>query len=86
MIIDGNILKVEKYFQENPTSSIRRAAQILNIKRESLRIIARYFIKFFPYKVQINQALNTETMEKWNFFSQILSSAIEAKNLNVEKI
>ena len=31
VIIDEKILKVEKFFQENPTTSIRRAAQILNI-------------------------------------------------------
>ena len=30
MIIGKNILKVEKFFQENPTTSIRQAAQILN--------------------------------------------------------
>ncbi|CAF3853366.1 unnamed protein product [Rotaria sp. Silwood1] len=56
VIVDENILKVEQFFQQNSTTSIRRAAQILNIKRESLRMIARYFAKLFLYKIQINQA------------------------------
>jgi len=83
---DENILKVEQYFQQNPTASIRRAAQALNIKRESLRIIARYFANLFPYKIQINQSLKHETLEKRKFFCQVLSSAIEAKDLDVDKI
>ncbi|CAF5129016.1 unnamed protein product, partial [Rotaria sp. Silwood1] len=34
VIVDENILKAEQFFQQNSTTSIRRAAQILNIKRE----------------------------------------------------
>ncbi len=83
MIVDENILKVEQFFQQNPTTSIRRAAQILNIKREILRIIARHFANFFPYKIQINQALKPETMEQRKLFSQMLTSAIEAKDLTL---
>ncbi|CAF1273369.1 unnamed protein product [Rotaria magnacalcarata] len=51
VIGDENILKVEQYFQQNSTTSFRRAASNLNIKCESLRIIARYSANFFSYKI-----------------------------------
>ncbi len=60
---DENILKVEQYYQQNPITSIRRAAQALNIKRESLRIIIHYFANLFPYKIQINQFLKPEAID-----------------------
>ncbi len=83
---DENILKVEQYFQQNPTASIRRAAQALGIKRESLRIIARYLANLFPYKIQVNQPLKTEAIAKRKSFCQVLLTAFEANGLSAEKI
>ena len=85
MTSDENILKVEQYFQQNPTTSIRRAARALNMKRESLRIIVRYFVNLFPYKIEINQLLKPDALEKRKLFCQI-SSTIETKDLNVDTI
>lgn len=49
-------------------------------------IIACYFANLFPYKIQINQCLKPDALEKRKLFCQILSSAIEAKDLDVDKI
>jgi hypothetical protein len=51
-----------------------------------LPIIARHFANLFPYKIQINQALKPETMEQRKLFSQILTSTIKVKDLNVDKM
>lgn len=83
---DENVLKVEQYFEDNPTASVRRAAQELNIKRESLRIIARYLANLFPYKIQINQHLKVEAIAKRKAFCQMLLAAFEAKDLSDEQI
>ena len=48
---------IEKLFDENPTDSIRRAAQVLSMNRESCRLILKRFSNFHPGKISIHQKL-----------------------------
>lgn len=56
------------------------------MKRESLRIIVRYFVTLFPYKIQINQPLKLESLQKWKSFYQNLLFAFEIQDLNIDKV
>nr|XP_012224992.1 PREDICTED: carbohydrate sulfotransferase 11-like isoform X2 [Linepithema humile] len=61
---DETIDDVRNYFDKNPNTSIRKAAQVLDLKRETLRKIMRDVIKLHPYKITTHQLLTEKAMEK----------------------
>ena len=42
---------VEEYFQNNPNSSTRKAAQASDLNRETLTLILKNFLKLHPFKI-----------------------------------
>lgn len=81
-----NVEIVEKFMAENPTTSTRRASQVLEISRSSLQRIIKSKLKLFPYKIQIFQELSDFDMERRLEFSKqmidkILSSSIKTKRI-----
>nr|XP_012224479.1 PREDICTED: uncharacterized protein LOC105673432 [Linepithema humile] len=61
---DETIDDVRNYFDKNSNTSIRKAAQVLDLKRETLRKIMRDVIKLHPYKITTHQLLTEKAMEK----------------------
>ncbi|XP_053203876.1 uncharacterized protein LOC128388492 [Panonychus citri] len=78
--------KVEAHFEENPKDSIRRAAQVLGLKRESLRVMLKKFLNFHPYKISVHQKLTEAHKAKRVDFSKKVYDAIENGSLGVKKI
>lgn len=50
-VTDKNIQKVKDYSEENPKSSIRQAAAVLNLSYYAVHKILTKKIEFYPYKV-----------------------------------
>jgi len=76
---DENIIRISKFFKKNHQSSITRAAQALEINRESLRLMVRYLIGLYPYKIQTNQVLTGTHTEAQNFLCGVNDWYNEAK-------
>ena len=51
--------RVEQHFEEDPHTSIRRAAHVLDMSRSTVQRIL-HGLKWHPYKVQIVQRLYEE--------------------------
>ena len=56
---DENMERVEQHFEEDPHTSIRRAAHVLDMSRSTVQRIL-HGLKGHPYKVQIVQRLYEE--------------------------
>lgn len=78
--------EVEKYFDANPKSSIRRAAQQLQITPSTLYIVMKKFIKIHPYKVSIGQKLKERDMARRVEFSKQVLGMIERDEINPSQI
>ncbi|GBM45145.1 hypothetical protein AVEN_241431-1 [Araneus ventricosus] len=50
-------------FERSPRTSIRKAAQQVGIKRESVRHIIVADLQLFPYKIQIHQRLSRRSVD-----------------------
>lgn len=77
---------VEEYFQKNPTSSIRMAAAVLNLNRETLRLILTRFLELHPYKVQVRHRLETHHKEKRLAFAKEVVPLIHNETLSINNI
>lgn len=78
--------RIELHFTENPDDSLRKAAQILEINRESLRLILRYFLNWHPYKISSNQLLTEHAMFVRKSFADRMYTSIENEEFNPHKI
>lgn len=83
---DETIDDVRKYFDENPNTSIRKAAQVLDLKRETLRKIMRDVIKLHPYKITTHQLLTEKAMEKRVEFCKVITDMFESEELDEKQI
>lgn len=52
------VSRVEQFFEDNPTSSTRRASAELDISRSSIQRIIKKEFKLYPYKIQVFQMLS----------------------------
>ena len=85
MVTDGNMAKVEKYFEENPTASQRRASQQLGISRSSLQRLMKT-LDFFSYKIQLSQPISTNTAERRVEFCNKMLAQHEWQEIDFSKI
>ena len=63
VVSEETVDEVEKYFSENPNSTIREAAQVLKIPKSSLHKIEKNVLKLHPYKITTHQLSTTKSME-----------------------
>ena len=78
--------EVEKYFSENPNSTIRKAAQVLKISKSSLHRIVKNFLKLHPYKITTHQLLTTKCMEARVRFCKTITEIFESVQLMKTKL
>jgi len=83
---DETIDDVRNYFDKNPNTSIRKAAQVLDLKRETLRKIMRDVIKLHPYKITTHQLLTEKAMEKRVEFCKVITNMFESEELDEKQI
>ena len=76
----------EKYFSENPNSTIRKAAQVLKISKSSLHRIVKNFLKLHPYKIKTHQLLTTKSMEARVKFCKTITEMFESGEMDENKI
>ncbi|EFN69947.1 hypothetical protein EAG_00107, partial [Camponotus floridanus] len=65
---------------------IRKAAQVLDLKRETLRKIMRDVIKLHPYKITTHQLLTEKAMEKRVEFCKVITNMFESEELDEKQI
>ncbi|XP_039312912.1 uncharacterized protein LOC120356866 isoform X1 [Solenopsis invicta] len=83
---DETIDDVRNYFDKNPNTSIRKAAQVLDLKRKTLRKIMRDVIKLHPYKITTHQLLTEKAMEKRVEFCKVITNMFESEELDEKQI
>ncbi|EZA51591.1 hypothetical protein X777_09599 [Ooceraea biroi] len=76
---EENIEDIKKYFEENPNSSIRKAAQALEISKTTLHRILKHFLKMHPYKITSHQLLTKRAMTKRVEFCKTINGMFEKK-------
>lgn len=81
-----NVEKTRELLARSPRKSIRRAAQQVGIKRESLRKIIVNELKLFPYKVQVHQPLSEAAMEQRLEFANDVVGRIDNNTIDVTKV
>ena len=74
VVTEETVDEAEKYFSENPNSTIRKAAQVLKISKLSLHRIVKNFLKLHSYKITTHQFLTTKSMEARVKFCKIVFS------------
>jgi len=83
---EENAERVSDYFDENPTTSTRRASVELGIPRSTLRRIIKSKLKLYPYKIQVFQELSEFDMERRVEFANHLLAQIESNDIQFGKI
>jgi len=83
---EENIKKVEDHFKQKPFASVRQAARELGIGRESVRIILRYHLKWYPYKIQLTQQISPDTKIRRYKFAEIMLEKFESSEIDLKKI
>ena len=73
-------------FRENRNASIRRAAQSLDIHRDSLSNILRYFLDFHPYKISLHQLLTENSILQRVQLCQKMMQLYDAEPLSSDEI
>ena len=61
---------INKFYQENPSTSIRQVAQHVIICKTSVHKVVRKKIKLYPYKIQIVQSQEDPDYEKRESFAR----------------
>ena len=61
---------MEEYFQKNPNSSIRKAAQVRDLNRETLRLILKNVLKLHSFQISTHRMLTQAAMAKRVEFSK----------------
>lgn len=79
---EENIKEIENYFKENPGTSIRKAAQVLNISKSSLHRILRHFLNLHPYKITSHQRLTEHAMAQRVEFCNTVMGLFDAEELD----
>ncbi|GBN73493.1 hypothetical protein AVEN_245442-1 [Araneus ventricosus] len=80
------IERTRKVFERNPRTSIRKAAQQVIIKRESVRQIVVADLQLFPYKIQIHQRLSQRSVEQRLEFANTIVEMIDNDQFDVNML
>ena len=86
VVTEETVDEVEKYFSENPNSTIRKVAQVLKISKSSLHRIVKIFLKLHPYKITTDQLLTTKYMEARVKFCKTIKEMFESDEIDENKI
>ena len=78
--------EVEKYFSENPNSTIRKAAQVLKISKSSLHTIVKNFLNVHLYEITTHQLLTKKSMEASGKFCKTITEMFESGEIDENKI
>ncbi|GBL81452.1 hypothetical protein AVEN_143726-1 [Araneus ventricosus] len=68
------IERTHQVFERSPQTSIRKAAQQVGIKRESVRQIVVADLQLFPYKIQIHQRSVEQRLEFANTIIEMIDN------------
>ena len=81
-----NVEKVKEFYQDQPSTSQRKAAKILDIGYSSLRKIMDSQLKLFLYKIQVHQPLSDYDITRRLEFANDMFQLIETKQIDPKKI
>ncbi|GFU00462.1 t-complex protein 1 subunit delta [Nephila pilipes] len=84
-VTDGAKQVVDDFFAADPTRSVRRAAEMLGIKRTSLKRIMKE-LELSPYKIQVTQPLNEDHTQRRSEFAQLMLEKLQTGEIDVKKI
>lgn len=68
---------VRIYFERNLNFSIRKVAQVMDLKHETFRKIVKDAIKLYPYKIITHQFLTKKPMKKGVKFCKVITDMFE---------
>lgn len=80
------VTEVEEFFNENPTTSFRRASQSLGIARSTLHRIVRKKLNLYPYKIQLFQELSPVDIDRRLEFASLMLQKILDRSINPKNI
>ncbi|GBM69071.1 hypothetical protein AVEN_275702-1 [Araneus ventricosus] len=80
------IERTRQVFERSPRTSIRKAAQQVGIKRESVRQIVVADLQLFPYKIQIHQRLSQRSVEQRLEFANTIVEMIDNHQFDVNML
>ncbi|KAK9759090.1 Helix-turn-helix domain (DUF4817) [Popillia japonica] len=84
--VPETIERVGEHFTAQPSTSISRASQGLEIPRTTLRRILKQDLKMKPYKIQINQPLRPFDMERRFDFANEIIERIENGSMSLQRV
>ncbi|CAL1276577.1 unnamed protein product [Larinioides sclopetarius] len=85
VVTDGAKQVVDDFFAAHPSRSVRRAAEMLGIKRTSLQRIMKE-LELPPYKIQVTQPLNEDHTQRRSEFAQLMLEKLQTGEIDVKKI
>ena len=85
VVTDGAKQVVDDFFAADPTRSVRRAAEMLGIKRTSLQRIMKE-LELSPYKIQVTQSLNEDHTQRRSEFAQLMLEKLQTGEIDGKKI
>ncbi|GBL86249.1 hypothetical protein AVEN_131980-1 [Araneus ventricosus] len=80
------IERTRQVFERSSRTSIRKAAQQVGIKRESVRQIVMADLQLFPYKSQIHQQLSQRSVEQRLEFANTIVEMIDNDQFDVNML
>ena len=86
VVPEETVDEVDKYFSENPNSTIRKAAQVLKISKYSLHRIVKNFLKLHSYKITTHKLLSTKSIEARVKFCKTITEMFESGEIDENEI
>ncbi|GFR07922.1 t-complex protein 1 subunit delta [Trichonephila clavata] len=84
-VVTDGAKQVVDFFAADPIRSVRRAAEMLRIKRTSLQRIMKE-LELSPYKIQVTQPLNEDHTQRRSEFAQLMLEKLQTGEIDVKKI
>lgn len=81
-----NIERVRELILDNPTISLRRASQVLDISQASVYRIIKKKLKLYPYKIQVYQELTDYDMSRRLDFAREMIDMIVSGTIKTKRI
>jgi hypothetical protein len=86
VVTPTNIEKVREFYTSQPSTSLAKASQQLDIKQTSLWKILQKELNMYPYKIQVQQPLNQRDVTRRLEFANKIVEMVESKELDPRKI
>ena len=85
-VYDATVNAVNELFSYNPNTSVRQAAQSVPVSKSSVHRIVKNYLKLYPYKIQLVQAIKPGDYEKREQFARTLLINVEQDSANLNRI